>query len=142
MDLGIKVTGGVVRGATEGDLSVFRGIPYAAPPGRFSAPQPVQDWDGVREAMRFGPPPPQSGALGMDALAEDGDDWLTANVWSPDLGGKLPVMVWIQGGAYMFGTSGLPEYDGCNLARGDQGTLPSTIGGWRSAMGWPSRCRC
>lgn len=116
--LDIKVTGGVVRSATEGDLSVFRGIPLAAPPGRFGAPQPVQDWDGVREATRFGSPPPRSGALGMDALAEDGDDWLTVNVWSPDLGGELPVMVWIQGGAYMFGTSGLPEYDGSNLARG------------------------
>ncbi len=52
----------------------------------------------------------------MDALGEDGDEWLTVNVWSPDLGGGLPVMVWIQGGAYLFGTSGLPEYDGGNLA--------------------------
>jgi para-nitrobenzyl esterase len=54
----------------------------------------------------------------MDALSEEGDDWLTVNVWSPDLSGGLPVMVWIQGGAYTFGTSGLPEYDGSNLARG------------------------
>ncbi|MDQ1673543.1 MAG: para-nitrobenzyl esterase, partial [Frankiaceae bacterium] len=52
----------------------------------------------------------------MDALGEEGDDWLTVNVWSPDLVGALPVMVWIQGGGYMFGTSGLPEYDGGNLA--------------------------
>ena len=54
----------------------------------------------------------------MDALAEGGDDWLTVNVWSPDLSGGLPVMVWIQGGAYTFGLSGLPEYDGSNLANG------------------------
>jgi para-nitrobenzyl esterase len=112
----IKVTGGVVRGRTEADISVFRGIPYAAPPGRFGAPQPVPAWDGVREATRFGPPPPQSGFFGMDALAEEGDDWLTVNVWSPDLSGGLPVMVWIQGGAYTFGMSGLPEYDGSTLA--------------------------
>jgi para-nitrobenzyl esterase len=52
----------------------------------------------------------------MDALAHAGDDWLTVNVWSPDLVGALPVMVWIQGGGYVFGTSGLPEYDGSNLA--------------------------
>ncbi|MEP6799712.1 MAG: carboxylesterase family protein, partial [Lapillicoccus sp.] len=64
----------------------------------------------------FGPPPPQSGAFGMDALGDEGDDWLTVNVWSPDLGGGLPVMVWIQGGAYTFGRSGLPEYDGAALA--------------------------
>ena len=54
----------------------------------------------------------------MDALVEQGDDWLTVNVWSPDLGGGLPVMVWIQGGAYTFGMSGLPEYDGSTLALG------------------------
>jgi para-nitrobenzyl esterase len=56
----------------------------------------------------------------MDALAargKDGDEWLTVNVWSPNLDERLPVMVWIQGGAYTFGMSGLPEYDGSNLAR-------------------------
>ena len=79
----IEVTGGVVRGGIEGNLAVFRGIPYAALPVRFGAPQPVAAWDGVREAQRFGPPPPQSGVFGMDALGEEGDDWLTVNVWSP-----------------------------------------------------------
>ena len=117
MPLDIKVTGGVVRGRTEAGLAVFRGIPYAAPPARFGAPQPVPPWDGVREATRFGPPPPQSAAFGMDVDGDDSGDWLTVNVWSPDLGGGLPVMVWVQGGAYLFGRSGLPEYDGSNLAR-------------------------
>jgi len=118
MPVDVEVTGGAVRGTTEGELAVFRGIPYAAPPQRFAAPQPVRPWAGVREAIRFGPPPPQSGAFGMDAVAHDGDDWLTVNVWSPRLDGRLPVMVWIQGGAYLFGMSGLPEYDGSVLARG------------------------
>lgn len=119
MHIDLTVTGGTVRGETENDLAVFRGIPYAGPPERFGAPPPVQAWDGVREATTFGPPPPQSGALGTDALATIGNDWLTLNVWTPAPGGSgLPVMVWIQGGAYMFGTSGLPEYDGGNLARG------------------------
>ncbi len=118
----IEVTGGIVRGRTEGELTVFRGIPYASLPVRFGAPQKVVGWRGVREATRFGPPPPQSGMFGMDAPDEgaqgdDGDVWLTANVWSRDLGGRLPVMVWIQGGAYTFGKSGLPEYDGSTLAR-------------------------
>jgi para-nitrobenzyl esterase len=114
----IKVTGGVVRGRGDAELAVFRGIPFARLPARFAAPGPVQAWDGVREVTRFGAPPPQSGLFGMDALVEAGDDWLTVNVWSPDLAGALPVMVWIQGGGYAFGTSGLPEYDGSNLARG------------------------
>ncbi len=114
----IRVTGGIVRGEAEADLAVFRGIPYADTPVRLGAPQPVRAWHGVREATTFGPPPPQSGVFGMDAVGEEGDDWLTLNVWSPDLNGGLPVMVWIQGGAYAFGTSGLPEYDGSNLAHG------------------------
>jgi para-nitrobenzyl esterase len=118
VDVDVKVTGGVVRGETEADLAVFRGIPYAAPPLRLGAPAPVHAWDGVREATTFGPPPPQSGVFGMDAAAAQGEDWLTVNVWSPDLRGRLPVMVWIQGGAYRFGRSGLPEYDGSNLAHG------------------------
>ena len=122
LDPAVATTSGVVRGRTEDGIAVFRGIPYAAPPVRFGAPRPVRPWDGVREASRFGPPPPQSGAFGADALAEgvEANDvgWLTVNVWSPDLGGGLPVMVWIQGGAYLFGTSGLPQYDGGRLARG------------------------
>ncbi len=112
-----RVTGGVVRGAEEADLTVFRGIPYAESSARFGAPQAVRVWDGVREATSFGPPPPQSGIFGMDTVVDQGDDWLTVNVWSPDSGGGLPVMVWIQGGGYAFGRSDLPEYDGGNLAR-------------------------
>lgn len=117
MHIDISVTGGVVRGGTDGDLVVCRGIPYAALPVRFGAPHPVEAWTGVRDATRFGPPPPQSQAFGMDARVEEGDDWLTVNVWSPGLSGRLPVMVWIHGGAYTFGMSSLPEYDGSNLAR-------------------------
>src|SRR6478735_10020513 len=118
MHVDIAVTGGVVRGRTEHDLAVFRWIPYAAPPEPFGSPQPVVAWDGLRETTTFGPPPPQSTAFGMDQQsAEEGDEWLTVNVWSPDLGGGLPVMVWVQGGAYTFGMSGLPEYDGTTLAR-------------------------
>lgn len=52
----------------------------------------------------------------MHRLARPSDDWLTINVWSTDLDSRRPVMVWIQGGAYQFGTSGLPEYDGATLA--------------------------
>lgn len=70
----------------------------------------------------FGPPPPQSQALPM--LLEPADpaigpeDWLTANVWTPDLGGAdLPVMVWIYGGAYRLGTAAQASYNGSELAR-------------------------
>jgi para-nitrobenzyl esterase len=115
-----RTTTGRVRGTVEG-VPVFRGIPFARPPVgdlRFAAPMPPRPWDGVRDALAFGPPPPQAGAFGMDALA-GGEDWLTLNVWSPDPGpgAGLPVMVWIHGGAYAIGASGLPEYDGARLAR-------------------------
>ena len=115
----VRVSGGTVRGASESGLEVFRGIPFAAPPVgelRFAAPRPASAWDGVREALAFGPPPPQAGFFGMDGMGAAGDDWLTVNVWSPDVSGDLPVMVWIQGGGYLVGMSGLPDYDGTRLA--------------------------
>jgi para-nitrobenzyl esterase len=110
-----------VRGTVEEDVAVFRGIPFAQPPVgdlRFAAPTPPRPWDGVRHALAFGPPPPQANAFGMNRLV-GGEDWLTLNVWSPEFGrdAGLPVMVWIHGGAYAIGTSGLPEYDGTRLAR-------------------------
>ncbi|WP_112267281.1 carboxylesterase/lipase family protein [Lentzea terrae] len=115
----VRVSGGLLRGTVESGVAVFRGIPFAAPPVgalRFAAPRPAAAWDGVREAVAFGPPPPQAGFFGMDGMGVAGDDWLTVNVWSPDVAGDLPVMVWIQGGAYTVGMSGLPEYDGTRLA--------------------------
>src|SRR5882757_8514566 len=85
----VRTTAGVLRGSRDAGVAVFRGIPFAEPPVgplRFGAPRVVRGWDGVREAESYGPPPPQGGALGMAALAQDavGDDWLTVNVWSPE----------------------------------------------------------
>ncbi|MCX4907797.1 carboxylesterase/lipase family protein [Streptomyces sp. NBC_00878] len=123
----VRTTAGVVRGAGEASGSaVFKGIPFAEPPVgalRFGAPRPVRSWDGVRKAVEYGTPPPQSAAFGMDALvsgdAVDEGDWLSLNVWTPDPapGAGLPVIVWMHGGGYVIGMSGLPEYDGGRLAR-------------------------
>ena len=118
-----QVSGGALRGGWESGVAVFRGIPYAAPPvgaNRFAAPQPAKGWDGVRPAVSFGPPPPQAYRLSRGpAEGATGDDWLTVNVWSPalDPAAKLPVMVWIYGGAYTIGSSSWLEYDGGHLAR-------------------------
>ena len=129
----VRAAAGRLRGGREAGVAVFRGIPFAEPPVgvlRFAGPRPVRGWSGVREALSYGPPPPQGGHFGMDALSQDaaGDDWLTVNVWSPepDPGAGLPVMVWIQGGAYVIGMSGLPEYDGGRLAR-DGGVVVVTF---------------
>ncbi|WP_425246227.1 carboxylesterase/lipase family protein [Streptomyces sp. NEAU-NA10] len=121
----VKTEAGVVCGRREGGLAVFLGIPYAQPPvgeARFAAPRPVARWDGVREAFAFGPPPPQEPMEPDMAPPGDlpaGDDWLTVNVWTPDPdpAARRPVMVWIHGGAYKFGSADDPAYDGSRLSR-------------------------
>ncbi|TDD74315.1 carboxylesterase/lipase family protein, partial [Actinomadura rubrisoli] len=94
---------------------------------RFAAPEQPEPWDGVRPATTFGTPPPQSSTVSPGAPETTGDDWLTCNVWSPDLGAAhLPVMVWIYGGAYLIGHSGDPVYSGARLAR-DGGVVVVTF---------------
>ncbi len=122
----VRVAAGALRGRLDPGVAVFTGIPFAEAPARFAAPRPVAAWDGTRDALSYGPPPPQSGFFGMDAGAGSAEGWLTVNVWTPDLAANLPVMVWIQGGGYLFGTSGLPEYDGGRLAR-DGGVVVVTF---------------
>ncbi|MER6082616.1 carboxylesterase family protein [Streptomyces sp. NPDC001833] len=121
----VPTTAGAVRGRREDRLTVFRGVPFAAPPvgeARFQAPRPPEPWDGVRETYAFGPPPPQ--AAGFWHVFDDtdvpaGDDWLTVNVWTPDAdpAAGRPVMVWIYGGAYKLGHAGSPGYDAQHIAR-------------------------
>ncbi len=128
----VRTASGLVRGhrpgpgsgSGPGGIAVFRGIPFARPPVgdlRFAAPHPPRPWDGVREAVAFGAPPPQSAfqltPVPGPAPGTDPYDWLTVNVFSPDLGAAgLPVLVWIYGGAYRAGASSNPGYDGTPLA--------------------------
>ncbi|MCI2417585.1 carboxylesterase family protein [Saccharopolyspora sp. K220] len=122
MDLVVRTEYGAVRGAADGEVSVFKGIPYAAPldgPRRFQAPVAPQRWEGVRDASAFSASVPQPAmGLGLPSLWQPGDstDCLSVNVWTPDRGGGLPVMVWIHGGAFMAGGSDSPAYDGSLLA--------------------------
>ena len=119
----VQTTAGKVRGGVENGAVVFRGIPFAKPPVgalRFLAPEPPEPWDGVREATAFGPPAPQAEFPGVpsEVPATDSSEWLTVNVWTPDLdAGTLPVLVWIHGGAYLFGTAAEDGYDGGRFAR-------------------------
>jgi para-nitrobenzyl esterase len=117
---------GKIRGQVRDGVASFLGIPYAASPTgalRFLPPAPPLAWDGVREADRLGPTPPKPQyAAPFDELLPEpviaGDDWLTVNVWTPDLGRTgLPVMVWIHGGAFSNGNSAIPAYDGHAFAR-------------------------
>lgn len=118
----ITVEGGRVQGvpsAKEG-VVVFKGIPYAAPPTgdlRWKAPQPVEPWQGVKVCDTFGPISLQPGnAPGTfygdefywDGTPEQSEDCLYLNVWAPagtlnNPAAKLPVAMWIHGGAFMNG---------------------------------------
>ncbi|MFF2014077.1 carboxylesterase/lipase family protein [Streptomyces sp. NPDC058195] len=117
---------GVVRGTWEQGVAVFRGIPYAAPPvgaRRFGPPAPPEPWEGVRESVAFGPTAPKRPyAPPLDRLLPDpevaGDGCLNLNVWTPSPGrDRLPVIVWIHGGALLHGSSAVALYDGTAFAR-------------------------
>ena len=119
----VSTSAGRLRGRNEHGNADFRGIPFARPPLfglRFQAPVPPAPWDGVRDAAEFGPQCPQVMFPGTPGAQEPPEDttgeWLTVNVWTPDPQARtLPVMVWIHGGAYLFGSGG-PGYDGTPFA--------------------------
>jgi para-nitrobenzyl esterase len=113
---------GDLRGSTEAGVRVWRGVPYAEQPvgdRRFLAPALLQPWTGVRDAVDHGPLPPQGKSFvggGRDDPKVRDEGCLTLTVWSPDTGGSLPVMVWIPGGAFVFGAGQFQLYNGSRLA--------------------------
>jgi para-nitrobenzyl esterase len=125
-DVVVDISQGRVRGALTDGVASFKGIPYAAPPfgaNRFRAPQPAARWQGIRDALTFGPTvpkppyfPPFDAILAEPAI--EGEECLNLNIWTPDPAATgLPVMVWIHGGAFANGTAAVPTYDGSRFAR-------------------------
>ena len=115
----VKVVEGWIQGSTENGLTVFRGIPFAAPPVgnlRRKGPQPLRNWDGVKQAFHFAASPMQGGK----PASGKSEDCLYLNVWTSAKSEKdqLPVMVWIYGGGFGSGfTSDPPWFDGQKLAQ-------------------------
>jgi para-nitrobenzyl esterase len=119
----VRAPAGAVQGQTEGQLEVFKGLPYAeAPVGslRWRAPKPMAPWHGVRDATAFGPscvqPTPQPRSIYKDDPGPTSEDCLSLNIWTPKGARKAPVLVWIYGGALTTGASRLGMYDGRSLA--------------------------
>src|SRR5579871_6626591 len=126
----VKVESGLLQGAGEDGLTVYRGIPYAAPPVgnlRWRPPQPAPKWEGVRAATEYGRACMQTNAA-IKNLPAPSEDCLFVNVWTPATGAnqRLPVMVWIHGGGFTAGTPAEQLYHGEWLAK--KGVVVVSVG--------------
>jgi para-nitrobenzyl esterase len=138
----VNAPSGSVQGTAEGDLRVFKGIPYAVPPVggmRWRPPAPMQVWKGVRAATAFGPAcvQPQSKTPSVYSPAEPlpvSEDCLTLNIWAPKDAKHAPVLFWIHGGALVTGSSREAMYDGAKLAA--RGVVVVSINYRLGVLGW------
>ena len=126
----LKLDSGEIGGSVESapGIRAFKGIPFAAPPVgalRWTAPQPVAKWTGVRDASKYGNvciQPPGQGRLNianMEGSPPTSEDCLYLNVWTGAASAteKRPVMIWWFGGAFTEGGGAVPLYDGTALAK-------------------------
>jgi para-nitrobenzyl esterase len=116
---------GLLQGTMEDGITVYKGIPFAAPPLgglRWRAPESRAEWTGVRDASKFAPVciqvPIVNAVLGMNAVTTS-EDCLYLNVWTPAKSPNdgLAVMVWIYGGGFTNGGTSIAGYNGANLAK-------------------------
>lgn len=118
----VEVRPGWLEGLRRGGVVCFLGVAYAEPPVgelRFRAPKPLRAWGGVRPATGLGPQCIQNNPdlpAWLDPSPES-EDCLVLNVWAPaETSEPLPVMVWLHGGGFTYGSAGAPVYDGARLA--------------------------
>lgn len=127
----LQVANGLLQGTMEQNMRTFKNIPYAAPPVgelRWRPPQPALDWNGVRDASKFGASCPQPFIKNLsDGLVLPGsEDCLKLNVYSPDdASTNMPVMVWFHGGGLFVDGASDPQFTPNNLVK--NGVIVVTI---------------
>jgi para-nitrobenzyl esterase len=133
----LRLDSGEIEGEIDGATRRFRGIPFAAPPVgalRWKPPQPVTAWDAVRTTTTYSGKCPQIANLLGPASAEE--DCLYLNVWTPEPAPekRLPVMIWLHGGANTTGSAsdeiplGIGGYifDGRQIAENQRAVVVTT----------------
>lgn len=112
----VKIESGLVKGFEQEGTHAFLGIPYAKVE-RFMPPQPVERWDTVMVCDHWGPQAMQN--VGNRDLPESemSENSCVLNVWTTDMKGKKPVMLWLHGGGFDSGTSAWDP--GMGLAKKD-----------------------
>jgi para-nitrobenzyl esterase len=128
----VQLANGKIQGSTNAGntVRIFKGIPFAAPPVgdlRWKAPQPVKNWQGVKQCTSFSASPIQNKPEPFYCWSEEfiaqpeplSEDCLYLNVWtaSKSKGEKQPVFVWIYGGGLSSGSANCAIYDGEEMAK-------------------------
>ncbi len=125
----VKVEEGLLQGTFENGVTVYKGVPYAAPPVgdlRWRAPRPPKPWEGVRKADKFSANPIQVMVNGLGPWTPEyqpqggvSEDCLYLNIWTAAKSSKekRPVVMYIPGGAFTGGSGNVPVYNGTNLAK-------------------------
>ncbi len=127
----VDTESGKVSGLESDGVHVFKGIPYGASTAganRFMPPKKDAAWTGVRECTAYAGRSPQAAAAAQRAelatvwgaidMLPVGEECLTLHVWTPGLdNAKRPVMVWLHGGAFSYGSANSPRYDSTRLAK-------------------------
>ena len=128
------------QGLTIDGVTIYRNIPYAAPPHRFQPPEPPDSRTGTRDATQHGPVAPQGRSRLADVMGEfdrpQAEDCLTLTITTPgaDTAGRA-VLVWLHGGAWSSGAGSLDWYDGTVLAR-EQGIVVVGVNYRLGALGY------